>query len=192
MSLWHQVYCKNYFLRFSLCRSNWRSWRFRRSSGKTGTRDTSWHPRTNQHCIYCSGRIWEQACPKGAIIIEFFTRVSQRYFHSFCCVVLQVHRVLPQWLAHPDVIHRDIKGHLVPVCNIAGLSSNLRNKLHHNGIDHFFPGENWLESFLKVFIYSHIAVAIFFLLFRRLGVKQHGGLSLKHLWSQVHMFYDCF
>uniref|UniRef100_H3C0Y4 ATP-dependent RNA helicase n=1 Tax=Tetraodon nigroviridis TaxID=99883 RepID=H3C0Y4_TETNG len=53
--------------------------------------------------------------------------------------VAKVRRVLPQWLAHPDVIQRDIKGHLVPVCNVAGLSSNLINKLHHNGIDHFFP-----------------------------------------------------
>lgn len=50
--------------------------------------------------------------------------------------------MLPQWLAQPDFIQRDIKGHLIPVSNIAGLSSNLINKLHHNGIDHFFPGES--------------------------------------------------
>ncbi|XP_011609556.2 ATP-dependent RNA helicase DDX51 isoform X1 [Takifugu rubripes] len=53
--------------------------------------------------------------------------------------VQKVHRVLPQWLAQPDVIHKDIKGHLVPVCKIAGLAPKFINKLHHNGIDHFFP-----------------------------------------------------
>lgn len=68
--------------------------------------------------------------------------ISHWCFHTSSCVVLQVQRVLPQWLAHPDVLHRDIKGHLVPVCNIAGLSSNLVNKLHQKGIDHFFPGES--------------------------------------------------
>lgn len=73
-------------------------------------------------------------------MVLFFTRVGQWYFHS-SGVVLQVHRVLPQWLAHPDLIQRDIRGHLVPVGNIAGLCSNLVNKLHHNGIDHLFPGE---------------------------------------------------
>eukprot|EP00064_Thunnus_orientalis_P011024 superscaffoldBa00001553_g11054 len=53
--------------------------------------------------------------------------------------VQKVHRVLPQWLAQPDVIHRDIKGNLVPISDITGLSAQLVKKLQHNGIQHFFP-----------------------------------------------------
>uniref|UniRef100_A0A3Q1GLY1 ATP-dependent RNA helicase n=1 Tax=Acanthochromis polyacanthus TaxID=80966 RepID=A0A3Q1GLY1_9TELE len=51
----------------------------------------------------------------------------------------KVHRVLPQWLAEPDVIHRDIKNNLVPISNISGLSAQLLKKLQNNGIQHFFP-----------------------------------------------------
>uniref|UniRef100_A0AAQ5ZUX4 ATP-dependent RNA helicase n=1 Tax=Amphiprion ocellaris TaxID=80972 RepID=A0AAQ5ZUX4_AMPOC len=50
-----------------------------------------------------------------------------------------VHRVLPQWLAEPDVIHRDIKNNLVPISNISGISAQLLKKLQNNGILHFFP-----------------------------------------------------
>uniref|UniRef100_A0A3B4WYU7 ATP-dependent RNA helicase n=1 Tax=Seriola lalandi dorsalis TaxID=1841481 RepID=A0A3B4WYU7_SERLL len=53
--------------------------------------------------------------------------------------VQKVHRVLPQWLAQPDVIHRDIKSNLVPVSDISGLCAGLVKKLQNNGIQHFFP-----------------------------------------------------
>ncbi|XP_023117252.2 ATP-dependent RNA helicase DDX51 [Amphiprion ocellaris] len=53
--------------------------------------------------------------------------------------VQKVHRVLPQWLAEPDVIHRDIKNNLVPISNISGISAQLLKKLQNNGILHFFP-----------------------------------------------------
>ncbi|XP_071334475.1 ATP-dependent RNA helicase DDX51 isoform X2 [Trachinotus anak] len=53
--------------------------------------------------------------------------------------VQKVHRVLPQWLAQPDVIHRDIKTNLVPVSDISGLCAALVKKLQNNGIHHFFP-----------------------------------------------------
>lgn len=56
----------------------------------------------------------------------------------------QVHRVLPQWLAQPDMIHRDIKSNLVPISDIPGLSAQLVNKLQNNGIQHFFPGNDRL------------------------------------------------
>lgn len=56
----------------------------------------------------------------------------------------QVHRVLPQWLAQPDLIQRDIKGNLVPIADITGLSAQLVNKLHNNAIPHFFPGNDRL------------------------------------------------
>ncbi|XP_070781932.1 ATP-dependent RNA helicase DDX51 [Enoplosus armatus] len=52
---------------------------------------------------------------------------------------LKVHRVLPQWLAQPDVIHRDIKSNLIPVSDIPGLSAPLLKKLQSNGIQHLFP-----------------------------------------------------
>ncbi|KAJ4929033.1 hypothetical protein JOQ06_004654 [Pogonophryne albipinna] len=53
--------------------------------------------------------------------------------------VQKVHRVLPQWLAQPDVIHRDIKGNLVNISEIHGLSALLVKKLQNNGIQNFFP-----------------------------------------------------
>ncbi|XP_068187611.1 ATP-dependent RNA helicase DDX51 [Antennarius striatus] len=53
--------------------------------------------------------------------------------------VQKVHRVLPQWLAQPDVIHRDIKSNLVSVSDVPELSAQLVKKLHTNGIHHLFP-----------------------------------------------------
>ncbi|TKS75755.1 ATP-dependent RNA helicase DDX51 [Collichthys lucidus] len=53
--------------------------------------------------------------------------------------VQKVHRVLPQWLTQPDVIHRDIKSNLVPVSDIPGLCAPLVKKLQNNGIQNFFP-----------------------------------------------------
>ncbi|TDH00141.1 hypothetical protein EPR50_G00185020 [Perca flavescens] len=53
--------------------------------------------------------------------------------------VQKVHRVLPQWLAQPDVIHRDIKSNLVPIAGIPELSALLVKKLQNNGIQHLFP-----------------------------------------------------
>ncbi|XP_039980627.1 ATP-dependent RNA helicase DDX51 isoform X2 [Xiphias gladius] len=53
--------------------------------------------------------------------------------------VQKVHRVLPQWLAQPDVIHRDIKSNLVPISDISGLCAPLVKKLQNHGIRHFFP-----------------------------------------------------
>ncbi|XP_047438839.1 ATP-dependent RNA helicase DDX51 [Mugil cephalus] len=53
--------------------------------------------------------------------------------------VKKVNRVLPQWLAEPDVIHRDIKSNLVPISEVAGLSAHLQKKLQNNGIQHLFP-----------------------------------------------------
>ncbi|MEQ2164875.1 hypothetical protein GOODEAATRI_011194, partial [Goodea atripinnis] len=52
----------------------------------------------------------------------------------------QVKMVLPQWLAEPDVIHRDIKFNLVPISSASGISAQLLRKLETNGIQHFFPG----------------------------------------------------
>lgn len=52
----------------------------------------------------------------------------------------QVHRVLPQWLAEPGLIHRDIKSNLVPISAISGVCAQLLKKLESNGIQHFFPG----------------------------------------------------
>lgn len=53
--------------------------------------------------------------------------------------VQKVHRVLPQWLAQPDVIHRDIKSNLVPISDVPGLCAQLVKKLQSNGIQHLFP-----------------------------------------------------
>ncbi|XP_034999696.1 ATP-dependent RNA helicase DDX51 isoform X1 [Hippoglossus stenolepis] len=51
----------------------------------------------------------------------------------------KIQRVLPQWLAQPDVIHRDIKNNQVPISDISQLCAPLVKKLQNNGIQHFFP-----------------------------------------------------
>ncbi|XP_056629191.1 ATP-dependent RNA helicase DDX51 [Triplophysa dalaica] len=51
----------------------------------------------------------------------------------------KVKRVLPQWLAQPDIIERDIKGNLVPVNEVPGICPVLLMKLKGNGIQNFFP-----------------------------------------------------
>ncbi|KAM8831548.1 ATP-dependent RNA helicase DDX51 [Spinachia spinachia] len=53
--------------------------------------------------------------------------------------VQKVHRVLPQWLAQPDVIHRDIRSNLVPIADVPGLSALLVKKLQTDGIHQLFP-----------------------------------------------------
>ena len=54
--------------------------------------------------------------------------------------MVQVHRVLPQWLAQPDVIQRDIKRNLVDVSQVPGLAPTMLKKLQDNGVTSFFPG----------------------------------------------------
>ncbi|XP_069017851.1 ATP-dependent RNA helicase DDX51-like isoform X1 [Embiotoca jacksoni] len=53
--------------------------------------------------------------------------------------VQKVNRVLPQWLAEPDVIHRDIRRHLVPVADVSPLSPHILKTLHTQGIMALFP-----------------------------------------------------
>lgn len=79
-------------------------------------------------------------------------RVRGHQYHvysSTVCVFFcsQVHRVLPQWLAQPDMIHRDIKSNLVPFSDMPGLSSHLMKKLQNNGIKHLFPGNDTTSSY---------------------------------------------
>ncbi|XP_061692736.1 ATP-dependent RNA helicase DDX51 isoform X3 [Syngnathoides biaculeatus] len=53
--------------------------------------------------------------------------------------IQKVHRVLPQWLAQPDVIPRDMKSKLLPCSDIRGLTVPLLKKLCNHGINNFFP-----------------------------------------------------
>ncbi|KAM9782724.1 ATP-dependent RNA helicase DDX51 [Neosynchiropus ocellatus] len=53
--------------------------------------------------------------------------------------IQKVHRVLPQWLAQPDFIQRDIKNNLVPISEVRCLSAQLLSKLRSHGVEHFFP-----------------------------------------------------
>ncbi|XP_041079669.1 ATP-dependent RNA helicase DDX51 [Polyodon spathula] len=53
--------------------------------------------------------------------------------------VQKVQRVLPQWLAQPNLVQRDIKKNLVPIGDVPGICPKLLTKLQSNGIQHFFP-----------------------------------------------------
>ncbi|XP_017323031.1 ATP-dependent RNA helicase DDX51 [Ictalurus punctatus] len=51
----------------------------------------------------------------------------------------KVQRVLPKWLAEPDMIQRDVKSNLIPLGDMPGICPLLRKKLETNGIQNFFP-----------------------------------------------------
>ncbi|MGH0151984.1 UNVERIFIED_CONTAM: hypothetical protein FKN15_026070 [Acipenser sinensis] len=53
--------------------------------------------------------------------------------------VQKVQRVLPQWLAQPNLVQRDIKKNLIPIGDVPGICPKLLTKLQSNGIQHFFP-----------------------------------------------------
>lgn len=53
--------------------------------------------------------------------------------------VQKVQRVLPKWLAEPDVIEKDIKSNLIPLTDVAGICPALQKKLEAKGIQSFFP-----------------------------------------------------
>lgn len=48
--------------------------------------------------------------------------------------------VLPQWLAKPSVVQRDIKQNLVSIHDVPGLHPRLAKKLEANKVQSFFPG----------------------------------------------------
>ncbi|KAK6306443.1 hypothetical protein J4Q44_G00233680 [Coregonus suidteri] len=54
-------------------------------------------------------------------------------------ILQKVKRVLPKWLAEPDVIQRDITSNLVPISDVPGICTKLQRKLESNGIQHLFP-----------------------------------------------------
>ncbi|XP_077585675.1 ATP-dependent RNA helicase DDX51 [Stigmatopora nigra] len=53
--------------------------------------------------------------------------------------VKKIHRVLPHWLAQPDIISRDMKCKMVPGSQIEGLNVSLLKKLNSDRIQNFFP-----------------------------------------------------
>ncbi|XP_028407237.1 ATP-dependent RNA helicase DDX51-like [Dendronephthya gigantea] len=50
-----------------------------------------------------------------------------------------VRRALPKWLANPSFFSCDVNKNLQPVTDINGLHSALIQKLHKQGVEHFFP-----------------------------------------------------
>ncbi|XP_010874260.2 ATP-dependent RNA helicase DDX51 isoform X1 [Esox lucius] len=54
-------------------------------------------------------------------------------------IIQKVQRILPQWLAEPDVIQRDITSNLVPISSVPAICTKLQHKLESNGIHHLFP-----------------------------------------------------
>ncbi|XP_060074508.1 ATP-dependent RNA helicase DDX51-like [Ylistrum balloti] len=53
--------------------------------------------------------------------------------------VQKVNRVLPDWLASPNIITADLRSNTLPVAEMAGLDTELLEQLRENNISHFFP-----------------------------------------------------
>ena len=65
---------------------------------------------------------------------------------------LQVSRVLPDWLASPNVIASDLKQKTTLVSEFKGLDPDIHKNLKENQIDYFFPG-----TFILIKIFIHIS-----------------------------------
>lgn len=53
---------------------------------------------------------------------------------------MKVSRVLPDWLASPNVIASDLKQKTTLVSEFTGLDPDIHLNLKENKIDYFFPG----------------------------------------------------
>lgn len=93
-------------------------------------------------------------------------------------VCWQVHRVLPQWLAQPDVIHRDIKNNLVPLADVPEISLKLVEKLLNHGIQHLFPGNINFCSTVAILMLWHGQTNIHICIKTALTFQQY-----KRRWS---------
>lgn len=72
--------------------------------------------------------------------------------------------MLPKWLAEPDMIERDIKSNLIPLCDVPGICPLLQKKLEANGIQTFFPGQRdrfipEMMSDIHFFVFSYQSFA---------------------------------
>lgn len=130
-----------------------------RTKGSRGWRRCSKRKRwrdVGSNGIQSSGRIWEQASTEGTLwfirllLIDSKATAIFTGCNSLLFVCWQVHRVLPQWLAQPDMIHRDIKSNLVPLADVPEISAKLVKKLHNNGIQHLFPGNVRFRSIVDI------------------------------------------
>ncbi|CAL8235030.1 unnamed protein product [Boreogadus saida] len=83
----------------------------------------------NQEAVVSEAVVPEAVVPTGFTVLGGFENK----------VAPKVHRVLPQWLAQPDLILRDIKRNLVAVGAVPGLSPATLKKLQDNGVTSFFP-----------------------------------------------------
>ncbi|XP_028262381.1 ATP-dependent RNA helicase DDX51 [Parambassis ranga] len=98
-------------------------------SGRDGPEDTGGQEEAETESVSPKQSSDKTSAPSGFTVLGGFEKKP----------VQKVQRVLPQWLAEPDVIHRDIKNNLVPISDISGISVQLQKKLQNNGIEHFFP-----------------------------------------------------
>lgn len=128
------------------CGHNRRTSRFRTKGSRSWWRCSKWnHWRDiSSNWFQSSRRIWEKTSTEGTFFYLLLIGSEATALFIDCendqFVYWQVHRVLPQWLAQPDMIHRDIKSNLVPLADVPEISAKLAKKLLNNGIQHLFPG----------------------------------------------------
>ena len=70
----------------------------------------------------------------------------------------KVRRVLPRWLANPDIVSVDLSDQQVAVTDMEGLDPVVLKNLASNGVTHFFPVQRQLIPYMlanKVKSHSH-------------------------------------
>ena len=60
--------------------------------------------------------------------------------NTIIMLCVEVHRVLPGWLANPTVVAGDIRTEKVPLTETRYLDEAILQRLRDNGITHLFPG----------------------------------------------------
>ena len=60
----------------------------------------------------------------------------------------KVRRVLPRWLANPDIVSVDLSDQQVAVTDMEGLDPVVLKNLASNGVTHFFPVQRQLIPYM--------------------------------------------
>ena len=59
----------------------------------------------------------------------------------FILFILQVMRVLPEWLSHPTIVEHDLTHNQIAVDEYTLISTKIAAALKQNDITHLFPGK---------------------------------------------------
>ncbi len=79
------------------------------------------------------------------IILDFDNPLKEPHLvvlgHIWFICILQVMRVLPEWLSHPTIVEHDLTHNQIAVDEYTLISTKIAAALKQNDITHLFPGK---------------------------------------------------